>query len=100
MESSVLATPRWTGDPRRPRAHVLRRERRQLDQLVDDEAVHWEGGTPVEEMDRLEAAGHAVTRWRKLNLFFGGVSAVEWRGRGELAAAGDPRRGGHGIVVE
>jgi len=66
----------------------------------EEEAVHCEGGTPVEEMDRLEAEGHAVTRWRKLNLFFGGVSAVELRGRGELAAAGDPRRGGHGIVVE
>ncbi|MEX0673929.1 MAG: gamma-glutamyltransferase, partial [Gaiellaceae bacterium] len=39
--------------------------------FVDEEAVHCEGGTPADEMDRLEAAGHAVTRWRKLNLFFG-----------------------------
>jgi len=33
------------------------------------------------------------------NLFFGGVSAVELRSDGELAAAGDPRRGGAGMVV-
>jgi gamma-glutamyltranspeptidase/glutathione hydrolase len=65
----------------------------------DEEAVHCEGGTPVEEMDRLEELGHAVTRWRRRNLFFGGVAAVELRADGTLAAAGDPRRGGHGIVV-
>ena len=68
--------------------------------FADEEAVHCEGGTPAEELDGLEAAGHAVTRWRKRNLFFGGVAAVEQRARGELAAAGDSRRGGHGIVVE
>lgn len=33
------------------------------------------------------------------NLFFGGVSAVELRADGTLAAAGDPRRGGAGMVV-
>ena len=65
----------------------------------DAEAVHCEGGTPVEEMDRLEQLGYAVTRWRRQNLFFGGVAAVELRPDGMLAAAGDPRRGGHGIVV-
>ena len=65
----------------------------------DEEAVHCEGGTPVEEMDRLEELGYAVTRWRRRNLFFGGVAGVELRADGTLAAAGDPRRGGHGIVV-
>jgi gamma-glutamyltranspeptidase / glutathione hydrolase len=65
----------------------------------DEEAVHCEGGTPAEEMDRLEELGYAVTRWRRRNLFFGGVAAVELRAEGTLAAAGDPRRGGHGIVV-
>jgi gamma-glutamyltranspeptidase / glutathione hydrolase len=65
----------------------------------DEEAVHCEGGTPAEEMDRLEELGYAVTRWRRRNLFFGGVAAVELRADGTLAAAGDPRRGGHGIVV-
>ena len=34
-----------------------------------------------------------------LNLFFGGVQAVEWTTAGGFEAAGDPRRGGVGIVV-
>ena len=50
--------------------------------------------------DELEAAGYPVVRWRRRNLFFGGVSAVEIRDDGSLAAAGDPRRGGAGVVVE
>ena len=33
------------------------------------------------------------------NLFFGGVSAVERRPDGSFGAAGDPRRGGHGVVI-
>ena len=49
--------------------------------------------------DGLEAAGFPVVRWRERNLFFGGVSAVEIRGDGSLAAAGDPRRGGAAQVV-
>jgi gamma-glutamyltranspeptidase/glutathione hydrolase len=66
---------------------------------LEGEDVHCEGGTPAEVMDRLEEQGRPVTRWRRQNLFFGGVSAVELRADGALAAAGDPRRGGHGIVV-
>jgi gamma-glutamyltranspeptidase/glutathione hydrolase len=49
--------------------------------------------------DDLEAAGYPVVRWRERNLFFGGVSAVEIRANGSLAAAGDPRRGGAALVV-
>ena len=49
--------------------------------------------------DALEAAGFPVVRWRERNLFFGGVSAVEIRDDGSLAAAGDPRRGGAAVVV-
>jgi gamma-glutamyltranspeptidase/glutathione hydrolase len=49
--------------------------------------------------DELEAAGYPVVRWRRRNLFFGGVSAVEIREDGSLAAAGDPRRGGAAVVV-
>ena len=52
------------------------------------------------EVDRLEAMGYEVTRWRRRNLYFGGAAAVEVREDGTLAAAGDPRRGGHGVVVE
>jgi gamma-glutamyltranspeptidase / glutathione hydrolase len=64
---------------------------------VDNDVAHCED--PV-VADELEAAGYAVVRWRERNLFFGGVSAVEIREDGSLAAAGDPRRGGGGVVVE
>ena len=40
-----------------------------------------------------------MNEWAGSNLYFGGVSAVERLPDGGLAAAGDPRRGGHGIVV-
>jgi gamma-glutamyltranspeptidase / glutathione hydrolase len=61
--------------------------------------VHCEGGADPAELDRLEARGYELVRWRRRNLYFGGAAAVERRGDGGLAAAGDPRRGGHGIVV-
>jgi len=61
--------------------------------------VHCEGGHDAAELDRLEESGYEVVRWRERNLFFGGVSAVELRPDGTLAAAGDPRRGGDGVVV-
>ena len=61
--------------------------------------VHCEGGHDAAELDRLEESGYEVVRWRERNLFFGGVSAVELRADGTLAAAGDPRRGGDGVVV-
>jgi gamma-glutamyltranspeptidase/glutathione hydrolase len=62
--------------------------------------LHCEGGTDPAALDGLEARGYDVVRWRRRNLYFGGVAAVEVGGDGSLAAAGDPRRGGHGIVVE
>jgi gamma-glutamyltranspeptidase / glutathione hydrolase len=49
--------------------------------------------------DELEAEGRAVVRWKDRNLFFGGVSAVEVRRDGTAAAAGDPRRGGAGVLA-
>ena len=66
----------------------------------EDPHVHCEGGTDPSEMDRLEGIGYDVTRWRRKNLYFGGAAAVEVREDGSLAAAGDPRRGGAGVVVE
>jgi gamma-glutamyltranspeptidase / glutathione hydrolase len=66
---------------------------------VDNGQVHCEGGCDPAELDRLESLGYELIRWRRQNLYFGGVSAVERRDDGGLAAAGDPRRGGHGIVV-
>ena len=63
--------------------------------------VHLEGDVlhvePPLEPGRLP---HELVRWRAPNLFFGGVSAVEHLPNGTLAAAGDPRRGGAGFVVE
>jgi hypothetical protein len=38
-------------------------------------------------------------RWSDRNLFFGGVAAVALEDGGVLEAAGDPRRGGAGVVV-
>ena len=74
-----------------------------VEEAVDAPRLHAEEGVVYCEdaavADRLEAAGREVVRFRRQNLFFGGVSAVEVLGGGRLAAAGDPRRGGAGVVV-
>jgi gamma-glutamyltranspeptidase/glutathione hydrolase len=67
---------------------------------LEEPHVHCEGGHDPAELDRLEALGYDVTRWRRQNLYFGGVAAVAVADDGTLSAAGDPRRGGHGIVVD
>jgi gamma-glutamyltranspeptidase/glutathione hydrolase len=67
---------------------------------LDEPTVQCEGGSDPAELDRLAAWGYELVRWKKRNLYFGGVAGVEMRGDGSLAAAGDPRRGGAGIVVE
>jgi gamma-glutamyltranspeptidase / glutathione hydrolase len=66
---------------------------------VDDGLVHCEGGSDQQHLDRLERLGYELIRWRRRNLYFGGAAAVELQEDGSLHAAGDPRRGGHGIVV-
>ena len=66
---------------------------------VDEPHVHCEGGFDTAQLDQLEAMGYDVVRWRRRNLFFGGTNAVEVIDDGGLAAAGDARRGGAGIVV-
>jgi gamma-glutamyltranspeptidase / glutathione hydrolase len=71
----------------RPRVHA------------DGPVVHCEGGADPAELDRLNELGYELVRWSGRNLFFGGVSAVEALQDGRLAAAGDPRRGGAGLVV-
>jgi gamma-glutamyltranspeptidase / glutathione hydrolase len=71
----------------RPRVHA------------EDTVVHCEGGHESAELERLEQSGYPVVRWTDRNLFFGGVAAVETRPDGSLAAAGDSRRGGHGLVI-
>ncbi|HZO61703.1 MAG TPA: gamma-glutamyltransferase [Gaiellaceae bacterium] len=67
---------------------------------LEEAHLHCEGGADAAELDALEARGYDVVRWRRRNLYFGGVAGVEVEAGGALAAAGDPRRGGHGIVVE
>ena len=71
----------------RPRVHL------------DEPHVHCEGGFDAAQLDALEARGYDAVRWRRRNLFFGGTNAVEVRPDGDLAAAGDARRGGAGFVV-
>jgi gamma-glutamyltranspeptidase len=66
---------------------------------LDEPVVHCEGGADTRELDRLESLGYELVRWSSRNLYFGGVAAVEVGPGGELHAAGDPRRGGHGLVV-
>jgi gamma-glutamyltranspeptidase/glutathione hydrolase len=65
----------------------------------EEPQVHCEGGGRAEEIDRLESRGYDVVRWQRRNLYFGGAAAVEMQSDGTLAAAGDPRRGGRGLVV-
>lgn len=75
----------------------------ELEEAVDAPRLHFEKGVVHCEdaavADELEAEGYPVVCWRQRNLFFGGVSAVEIREDGSLAAAGDPRRGGGAVVV-
>lgn len=70
-------------------------------EAVDGPRIHVEGTTLHLEGGLTGDAGEPwrVVRWGARNLFFGGVSAVERGADGRLGAAGDPRRGGHGIVV-
>jgi gamma-glutamyltranspeptidase / glutathione hydrolase len=65
---------------------------------VDGPHVHCEGGFDPAVLDQVESSGYDVVRWRRRNLFFGGTNAVELKDA-SLAAAGDARRGGAGIVT-
>jgi gamma-glutamyltranspeptidase/glutathione hydrolase len=66
---------------------------------LEDGVLQLEGGIPPAVADELEAAGYDVGRWEERNLYFGGASVVAFREDGGLEAAGDPRRGGAGVVV-
>jgi gamma-glutamyltranspeptidase / glutathione hydrolase len=65
-----------------------------VEEAVDAPRVHLDAG-----IVHAEPGLDGDVRWRERNLYFGGVSAVEVRADGTLAAAGDPRRGGSGMVV-
>jgi gamma-glutamyltranspeptidase/glutathione hydrolase len=64
--------------------------------------VHFEDGIvyaePGVDVGVLERAGWTIARFRALNLFFGGVQAVE-RKADRLSGGGDPRRGGVAVAV-
>ncbi|HEX5145867.1 MAG TPA: gamma-glutamyltransferase, partial [Conexibacter sp.] len=74
------------------------------DAAVRAPRVHFEDGVvyaePGIDAAELEAGGRAVARFRALNLFFGGVQAVERDpATGALSGGGDPRRGGAAVVA-
>ena len=65
--------------------------------------VHFEDGVvyaePGTDTSALEAAHWPIARFRDLNLFFGGVQAVERDDAGRFWGGGDPRRGGAAVTV-
>ncbi|KUL30181.1 gamma-glutamyltransferase [Actinoplanes awajinensis] len=66
----------------RPRFHAV------------EDTIHAEYGCDPAELAALRAAGWQVVEWPDLNHYFGGVTAV-----GQAGAAGDPRRGGVGLLL-
>jgi gamma-glutamyltranspeptidase/glutathione hydrolase len=66
---------------------------------VERTTLQLEGGWTDAEVATLPPVWE-VNRWEGLNLYFGGVQAVQTSTGGVLEAAGDPRRGGVGLVVE
>jgi len=61
----------------------------------EDGVVQAEPGIDEAALARLEARGIGVARRPEINLFFGGVQAVERDpGTGAVSGGGDPRRGG------
>jgi len=66
----------------RPRFHVV------------DDTVHAERGVPAAQLAALAGAGFEINQWPDMNHYFGGVTGV-----GPGGAAGDPRRGGAGVLL-
>jgi gamma-glutamyltranspeptidase / glutathione hydrolase len=73
-------------------------------EAVQAPRVHFDDGItyaePGLDTSLLEAAGRPLARFRELNLFFGGVQAVERDRDGRFWGGGDPRRGGASITVK
>jgi len=80
---------------------------RSLEQAVRAARVHFEAGVLNAETFERDDGGAGLAElgapelisFPEPNLFFGGVHAVRLGADGALEAAGDPRRGGVGIVV-
>jgi gamma-glutamyltranspeptidase/glutathione hydrolase len=79
-------------------------EGRRAGEAVAAPRVHYEDGIvyaePGIDTAALERAGRPIARFRDLNLFFGGVQAVEHDPSGGFWGGGDPRRGGDAVVVQ
>jgi gamma-glutamyltranspeptidase/glutathione hydrolase len=74
------------------------------DEAVRAPRLHFEDGVvyaePGIDVEHFEAAGHGIAPFRGLNLFFGGVQAVEHDPvGGAFSGGGDPRRGGAAVVA-
>ncbi|MFG1607470.1 gamma-glutamyltransferase [Actinoplanes sp. NPDC049265] len=67
----------------RPRFHVV------------GDTVQAEPGVPAADLAALAGAGWAINQWAEMDHYFGGVTAV-----GAGGAAGDPRRGGVGLLLD
>jgi gamma-glutamyltranspeptidase/glutathione hydrolase len=65
---------------------------------VEGTTLHVEGGWADDAVACLPRSWDVV-RWAGRNLYFGGVQAVALAPDGSLSAAGDPRRGGAGVIV-
>jgi gamma-glutamyltranspeptidase/glutathione hydrolase len=76
-----------------------------LSDAVAAPRMHWDGDVlQVEpglapEVAAAVASVGPVNRWTARDLYFGGVQAVLRQPDGQVAAVGDPRRGGAGVVV-
>jgi len=77
-----------------------------LDEAVNGPRIHLENGVlqcelgvDAAAMDQLETMGYPVNRWRTRNIYFGGAHSVARGADGQLAAAGDSRRGGAVEIV-
>jgi gamma-glutamyltranspeptidase/glutathione hydrolase len=93
-----------SGGSNRIRSAILQTVVNVVDRGMDVEAAirapraHFEDGVtyvePGLDVASLEAAGRTLARFRGLNLFFGGVHAVEIAEDGTVVGVADPRRDG------
>lgn len=96
LRSAILQTIAGVIDDGLPVAEAVQAGRVHF----EEGAVQAEPGVDERALGALEARGCEVVRWRRTNLFFGGVQAVARDpATGALSGAGDHRRGGTAIVV-